>query len=170
MGGPVAGQQETFQEPRPEDELSRSHADALARGHSAGPEQEPSEAPDPYMARPSAFDELDDRLPRMPSWFGDPPFMAGTTPVLLLGLAFFAVGAFLHRIWGTMEGASSGLLQTASWFAWVGQGFTGLALLAAALRPSPATPGVRMAMLALGVFVVLSLMAPGGPLGILGLP
>lgn len=101
-------------------------------------------------------------------WNAQAPWMAGMIPAALLGFAAWLVGGFLHQIWQTTGADGDGLLDTAVWFLWAGRALVGAAFVLAAIRPSPATPAVRLVLIALGTVVLLG-SGIGGVLVGLGL-
>lgn len=109
----------------------------------------------PYLDR--SFDrELDERAwTRV--WSESAPFLAGTAPLLLVGVAAVVLGTFLAQLWATLDDGGEGLLETGSWFVWGGRAAVAAALVAAAVRPSPASAALRLGMVAVGVLLLVGL-------------
>lgn len=103
-----------------------------------------------------------DDAPFVHAWSDATPFLAGTAPVVALGALAIILGTFLAQIWATSADPGDGLAKTASWFVWAGRALVGGALVAAALRPSPAAAGVRIAMVAVGALVLVGLAGMTG--------
>lgn len=97
--------------------------------------------------------------------FPAPAFLGGTAPFLALGVLLVLMAGFLLQVAGT-SGGSEGMLDVSSWFAWSGRAVLALGLLAAASRPSSASPALRLGLITLGVLVLLGLLG-GGLLGAL---
>lgn len=111
----------------------------------------------PYLDR-----SFRDEEPPWQHWNEAAPFLAGTVPLLLAGVAALVLGTFLGQLWFVLDGGGEGLAQTASWFVWGGRVVVAVALVAAAVRTSPAGGALRLALVAVAL---LFLVGFGGALG-----
>lgn len=100
--------------------------------------------------------------PFVQAWNDATPFLAGTAPVVAMGAVAIILGTFLAQIWTTSADPGDGLAKTASWFVWAGRALVGGGLVAAALRPSPAAAGVRIALVAVAALVLVGLSGMTG--------
>lgn len=116
-----------------------------------GAETHPHELSDPFL------DDPQDEHRILHTWRQATPFLADMAPLVVLGLAALLLGAFVHQLWLTSSPASDGLARTAGWLSWLGRTAIGAALVVASMRPSPAVPALRVALLGLGAVVLMGL-------------
>lgn len=74
---------------------------------------------------------------------------------VIVGLAVAVVGKFLATLYHTQEDPSAGVAQTSLWFDWVGITVISVSLVLGALVSHSARPGVRVALVAIGLFLFL---------------
>ena len=85
---------------------------------------------------------------------------------MLFGLGVLAVviGSLLTNLTATMESAAPALYHFAIWSAWGGFILVSLSLMAGGILSQSARPGIRVAMIAIGLVVLMSI--PSMPLTI----
>lgn len=87
---------------------------------------------------------------------------------LFLGLVVAVIGGFLSTLYSVQEDPATGLATTATWFIWIGFTLVSVSLVAGGLVASTARAGVRVAMVAIGLFTLI--MTTNAPQIMTGFP
>lgn len=73
---------------------------------------------------------------------------------LVVGLLVAVIGRFLATLYHTGDG-EQGLAQTSVWFDWIGLTVISVSLIVGALVSRATHPGIRIAVIAIGLYILL---------------
>ncbi len=124
---------------------------------------EPQSIGQTTSAPPSASDQLAAKGAHY-QW-GEIGFHPLAAAGVIIGLLVAVLGRFLSMIFITADGAEDFLRITAMWFDWTGLTLIAVSLIGGGVVSKAAHPGIRVAVIAIGLYVLLQT----GNLGFSGL-
>lgn len=114
---------------------------------------EPQSSEQTTSAPPSASDQLAAKGAHY-QW-GEIGFHPLAAAGVIIGLLAAVLGRFLSTIFMVSDGAEAGLMKTAMWFDWTGFTLIAVSLIGGGVVSKAAHPGVRVAVIAIGLYVLL---------------
>lgn len=101
----------------------------------------------------SASDQLSAKATQY-NW-SDIGFHPSAAVGVIVGLLAAVLGRFLSTVYMVSDGAQAGLMKTAMWFDWIGMTLIAVSLIGGGVVSKDAHPGIRVAVVAIGLFVLL---------------